>query len=237
VLDAAWDLNLLPEFTKTQRSPDPDAVDVAVRNALLATSLPSAVVEGIEELDWGGGKAIQHLIVEMWDGEDDTFDIADLTGIAACRNLKSLQLGAARVKDIAPLRGLDRLRRFELNFGTYGAVEGARTIDDLKPLIDLPALREVEIGSHYRDDPANRAVIARLQERGVKFATQEDEEARLQAQAAARKRGEAIASGLAAFKDGKYAEAVKALTPYEASLETSEGMKLQIARRKAAGGR
>ena len=109
VLDAAWEAGLLAPYRKAVASPDPDAVDTAVRNALLAIELPRAVLESIQKIDWGGGKEIQHLIVETWDGEDDIFNVTDLSGIAACRNLRTLSLVAASIADLSPLLDLPSL--------------------------------------------------------------------------------------------------------------------------------
>ena len=39
------------------------------------------MTQAVEHLGWDGGAQTQHDIWTYWDGEDKTFDIADLTGL------------------------------------------------------------------------------------------------------------------------------------------------------------
>jgi hypothetical protein len=203
VLDAAWSTGLLAPFRKTRPAPDPEAVDKPVLDALLATDLPPSVLGAVERIDWGGGKAIQHLVVEMWDGEDETFDVTDIAGIGACRNLRTLALVAA-------------------------------SLEDVSPLLDLPALRDLRIAGVYRDNAANRAVLEELQRRGIDAPTREQVAAKTLANHVARERVRDIADGLAAYGNGRYAEAAKILGPYEKELTGSDLLKLNMARKKSA---
>jgi hypothetical protein len=148
VLDAAWEAGLLPPYEKAAASPDPDAVDEAVRSALLAIELPRSVLESIREIDWGGGKVIQHLVIEMWDGEDDVFNVKDLSGIAACRNLRALSLIAASIADLSPLLDLPALASVKV---------GAQYADNARNREVLKELQKRGVSAPTREDQAARA--------------------------------------------------------------------------------
>jgi hypothetical protein len=257
VLEAAWDAKLLPVFDKDvfyrdvlgetwDANRDGEKVDERTRSALLAIPLPPDVLARIETLEWGGGEATQHFVFHSWDGEDETFDVTDLTGIGACANLRQLSLDVAALTDIAPLRELPKLEWFRLNYGgnsvvlehqgrvsvTEGPAEGE--LQDLRPLLELKALARLDIGSRYRNDDRNRGVLQELRKRGVQLETREEFAARRVAEAGAGSRKREIEKGMKAFQEKRYADAVRELESHAAHLEGSELKKLELARKLAA---
>lgn len=251
VLDTAWDQKLLLEPEKTWVAPHPRTVDRKALDMLLATELPARVLETIESFSCWCGRRVSGFIVEEWDGEDDTFEVTDLTGIVALRNLRILELFAARLTDISALRGLDRLEVFQYtpsaSVAVYSSPTSTTTVEhtptdadsagqlaDLRPLLELPALRRVSIGSKYRNDERNRGVLKELQRRGVDAPTAEELLARREAERRTEVQHETITKGLAAFAAKNYAEAAQLLGRYEDALEGSQRLKLAFARKQAA---
>src|SRR5438445_10476131 len=92
ILQATWSQKLLPSFDRDafyrdvlEEAWDAErfgyAVDARTRDAILATIPPAEVLRAVTEIDWGGRLPVQHLIYQFWDGEQDEFDITDLSGI------------------------------------------------------------------------------------------------------------------------------------------------------------
>jgi len=83
-----------------------------------------------------GGGTVYEYAWYFWDGEDDVFDVKDLSGIGLCRNLKSFSaismIGKIDVRTLLPFQRPQHLR---LSTG----------IDHIQALLDLPALKEVRV--------------------------------------------------------------------------------------------
>jgi hypothetical protein len=91
--------------------------------------------------------------------------VAALDGIAGCRNLTELEVREARIESLAPLSGLTALRSVRvlpgptkgeacLDLADLIRLQGleelhlvyAGAVRSLRPLLDLPALRDVRLG-------------------------------------------------------------------------------------------
>ncbi len=257
ILGAAWTQGLLARFDRDAFYRDVlreewrlerqgSSPDERTRAAILAVVPPVDVLRAVRKIDWGGGEEIQHVVFHYWDGEDDLFDVRDLSGIGVCEALRDLHLGCAAVVDIGPLVGLAQLESFKLNYGGYSAlVRGdevelgvprpTECIRDLRPLLDLPALAHLDIGAHFVDDARNRDVLRKLKQRGVALCTPEAARAQILADAQQSRRREDVERGLAAFKEKRHAEVVERLGPHEVTLSPSEHLKLQYSRKQIAG--
>ena len=129
-----------------------------VRALLLAIPLPDAFLSELRALSWYAGCDVQRALSPDGHGEDDTFDVDHLEHLGRLASLEALDLQLARPSlDLAPLRALPMLRRL-----TFWA-----RVESLAPLLDLPHLREVEIG--YDETDENRAFVEHLAARGVQL--------------------------------------------------------------------
>ncbi len=85
--------------------------DQAVRQTLLDIPLGPDDLAKVKELVWEGGMEIQHTIWNQWDGEDEYFDIRDLSGIDQLSKLERVDvLSCCRVDDWSPLASCATLR-------------------------------------------------------------------------------------------------------------------------------
>jgi uncharacterized protein (TIGR02996 family) len=171
LLQALRDLELLPEFDKEAFFRDVlhkeydefaaynERLDKRVLRALLATKLPDTLLAKIEQLVWDAGNDVHHDVWTNWDGEDETFDVRDLTGLEACTGLKSITfIAGSQVSDWSPVAGLPRLQQI------YASGARARS---LSPFLELPALKQLSV--RFVDSPENRAVLEKLRARGIEF--------------------------------------------------------------------
>ena len=93
---------------KTEDAYKPDS---AVRQALLDIPLGPDDLAKVKQLVWEGGMEIQHAIWNQWDGEDEYFDIRDLSGIEQLSKLERVDiLTCCRVEDWSPLEKCASLR-------------------------------------------------------------------------------------------------------------------------------
>jgi len=157
ILDALAGLGLVDLGSDAPE--DEHAPDEKIRARLLALPLWQGDLDKLTELSWEGGHTIQHAIWAQWDGEDDYYDIHDLSGIEHLVNLESVFLACTAVKDFAPLAKLPRLKRV--------VVEGEE-LADISAFLDMASLESLFL--LYQDNPKNNAEIAALQIRGVKLA-------------------------------------------------------------------
>jgi hypothetical protein len=169
LLQSLWTAGLAPPFDKEAFFRDVlkqpydfkalynNAVDDRVRKALLAEPITEAQLEQLRLIHWDGGDEIHHLIWESWDGEDETFDVHDLTGIEQCTALEQIEFTSGlSASDLTPLSSLQSLREAML----YG-----HRFDSLDPLRNLTALKKLSI--YYVDTSATRAVLDELRHKGV----------------------------------------------------------------------
>ena len=88
------------------------------------------------------GNALHAELFPHWDGEDETFDVTDLSGIEVASGLceVSLALGGfeGRVVDVSPLAKLPHLRRLELR----GLVKGLEALSRHAGALELIVLDE-----------------------------------------------------------------------------------------------
>ncbi|WP_246622819.1 DUF7256 domain-containing protein [Rhizobium laguerreae] len=127
--------------------------------------LTDELLAAVEEIEFDGGGTAYEFAWYFWDGEDDVFDVKELTGIELCRNLRSFSaismIGNVDVRALLSLRKLEYLR---LNTG----------IDHIEALLDLPRLKEVRVLDNGTYDevttpgtPARRTFDT-LKDRGVR---------------------------------------------------------------------
>jgi len=133
--------------------------DEKIRARLLALPLRQEDLDRITELGWEGGHGIQHAIWAQWDGEDDYFDIHDLTGIEQLSHLERVRFACSNVTDFAPLARLPRLRHVAFE---------RETPADISAFLDMASLESLSI--RYQDSPKNTAEATALEIRGVKLA-------------------------------------------------------------------
>ncbi len=169
VIEALREAGLLPGFDKAafyrklgedwdHTSPINDAPDPRVLDALLATELPRAALGEVTTLVWDGGNEVFADVWTYWDGEDQTFDVADLAGIEQLPALEALlMLAGSRVRDLSALAGMARLRKV--------IITGNVAVDDLTPLLDCPSLAEVDVP--FAPTATNARVVEALRARGV----------------------------------------------------------------------
>ncbi|MEN3148867.1 hypothetical protein ABCW43_16305 [Neorhizobium sp. IRAMC:178] len=138
----------------------PEALDYLVRYPLTDELLAS-----VEEIEFDGGGTVYEYAWYFWDGEDNVFDVKDLSGLELCTNLKSFSaismIGKIDVRVLAQFQKLEKLR---LSTG----------IDHIEALLELPALEEVRV---LDDDVYNevttagtstRRILEALKHRGVR---------------------------------------------------------------------
>ncbi|MBB2754626.1 UNVERIFIED_ORG: hypothetical protein GGI57_005361 [Rhizobium aethiopicum] len=128
----------------------PEALDYLVRYPLTEELLAS-----VEDIELDGGAAIYPFAWYFWGGEENAFDVKDLSGIRFCPNLKSFSVNAMIDKvDIHALVPLKKLERVEINVPS----------ENVDALLDLPALKEA---GRFRKKPAPREIFEELERRGV----------------------------------------------------------------------
>lgn len=90
-------------------------LDRKLHRAYLKQPMTHEQLAGVKKLVWGGGMHIQHSIWPDWDGECETFDIKDWSGIEALPNLRDIRVVSAMVAtDFTPLAGLPKLKTLKL---------------------------------------------------------------------------------------------------------------------------
>lgn len=135
-----------------------------VRTYLERYPLTREMLDQVDTLYFDGGNTIYSYIWKFWSGEDDSFDVASMAGIANCPNITTLDLTSmVRFVDLEALRPPLKLQHLTLGVD----------LANLPALLDMPALRGVRIYDDdiYRDvmtqgSPA-RQVMERLKARGV----------------------------------------------------------------------
>ncbi len=210
VLDGLWRSGLVPPFDireyyreKTGAKYRSNAEyayspNEEIRGLLLDTPLKREDLLTLTNLTWEGGHDVQHVIWVWWDGEDDYFDIRDLSGLEHLANLESLWLvSAGGIGDFRPLGNLAALRDVRLE----GAVLG-----DLTLFLDLPRLEVLDFHD-YRRNGDNDAAYGELKRRGVKMVYRDREEERIRFAGKIRAT-DLINRGVAAFRKGDYRTAL-----------------------------
>lgn len=127
--------------------------------------LADVLLAAVEEIEFDGGGTAYEFAWYFWDGEDDVFDVKELTGIELCRNLTSFSaISMIGNVDVRALLSLQKLEYLRLNTG----------IDHIEALLDLPRLKEVRVLDNGTYDevtttgtPARRTFDA-LKDRGVR---------------------------------------------------------------------
>lgn len=138
----------------------PEALDYLVRYALADELLGS-----VEEIEFDGGGTVYEYAWYFWDGENDVFDVKDLSGLELCANLKSFSAISMVGKiDVRTLVAFPRLQHLRLSTG----------IDHIESILDLPALKEVSVLDDYIYDEVTmvgtptRRIFETLKNRGVR---------------------------------------------------------------------
>jgi hypothetical protein len=137
VIDALVDAGALDLDFDDFEAKDEDALDPKVRRKILSTPLDAALLASLEKLAWEGGHDVQFAIWPQWDGEDDTFDVRAFDGLDLLTGCHTL---------------------------TFIACE---SVDDLRPLLGMRALKKLRLPKRKRSDAAKN-VLAALTKRGVK---------------------------------------------------------------------
>ena len=116
----------------------------------------------IERLSWAASSDMVFHIWNQYDGEDDYFQIHSLEGIGICPNLKEIFIEYQwSVTDITPLSALKKLEELTV-------FSGKITVDSLKPLLELPALKKVRLEDiRFKDQPETDEVVVQLKGKGV----------------------------------------------------------------------
>ncbi|MFC0809003.1 DUF6892 domain-containing protein [Ensifer sp. P24N7] len=121
----------------------PEALDYLKRYPLT-----DELLAAVEEIEFDGGGTAYPYAWFFWGGEDDVFDVKDLSGIELCTNLKRFSaismIGKVDVRTLVPFQ---RLEHLSLSTG----------IDHVEALLDLPALKEVRV---LDDDIYNEVATA-----------------------------------------------------------------------------
>ncbi|ULJ74180.1 DUF6892 domain-containing protein [Rhizobium gallicum] len=127
--------------------------------------LTDELLAAVEEIEFDGGETAYRFAWYFWDGEDDVFDVKDLSGIELCRNLRSFSAISMIGKvDVRTLLSFQRLENLRLNTG----------IDHIEALLDLPTLKEVKVlddGTYDEVTTAGtptRRIFDTLKDRGVR---------------------------------------------------------------------
>ena len=129
----------------------PEALDYLARFPLSDDLLAS-----VESMEFDGGATIYPFAWYFWGGEEDAFDIKDLSGIRFCPNLKSLSVISMIDKiDIRALVPLKWLEELSINVPS----------ENLEALLELPSLKEA---GRFSRDPSAEAIMRTLKQRGVR---------------------------------------------------------------------
>ncbi|MCF1450169.1 hypothetical protein FS815_25610 [Agrobacterium vitis] len=138
----------------------PEALDYLQRYPL-----SDELLSAVEELGFDGGATVYEFAWYFWDGEDDVFDVKDLSGIERCKNIKSFSAISMIGKiDVRKLTSFHKLSYLSLSTG----------IDHIDALLELPALREVRVLDNGVYDEVTkvgtpvRQVFETLKDRGVR---------------------------------------------------------------------
>jgi hypothetical protein len=142
------------ESFEAQDEPAPELEEL-----VLGLPLASDELASIEQLTLDGDRDVYTTFPSWWDFGDH-FTIHDLAGIEACTRLAGLSLGQGLVEgaSLAPLRRLPALATLSL----------CTTCDhrDLDALLDIPALKRVEIYNLHAHEPWH-GLVAKLRARGI----------------------------------------------------------------------
>ncbi|WP_245448326.1 hypothetical protein [Neorhizobium sp. T6_25] len=135
------------------------------RDYLERYPLTDELLAAVEEIEFDGGGTVYEYTWYFWDGEDNAFDVKDLSGIELCRNLKSFSaismIGEVDVRTLLPFRKLE-----SLNLSTG--------MNRIEALLDLPALKEVRVlnDEFYNEvttaGTPTRRIFEALKDRGVR---------------------------------------------------------------------
>jgi len=129
----------------------PEALDYLARFPLSDDLLAS-----VESMEFDGGATIYPFAWYFWGGEENAFNIKDLSGIRFCPNLKSLSVISMIDKiDIRALVPLKRLEELSINVPS----------ENLEALLELPSLKEA---GRFSRDPSAEAIMRTLKQRGVR---------------------------------------------------------------------
>jgi hypothetical protein len=140
----------LANYDDGEDAPDSEAVlEVAgdytfndnLAHLLLQIPITAEQLAGLHELygprDYIGDAALATYLQPQWDGEDELFDIHDLTGLEHCTALREIILGGGeKLRSLAPLSKLTELRKLKV-WGKFTSLE---------PLGGLSKLEELDIG-------------------------------------------------------------------------------------------
>lgn len=128
----------------------PEALDYLIRYPLTEELLAS-----VEDIELDGGAAIYPFAWYFWSGEENAFDVKDLSGIRFCPNLKDFSVNSMIDKvDIRALVPLKKLERVSINVPS----------ENVDALLDLPALKEA---GRFSPKPATQDIFDELGRRGV----------------------------------------------------------------------
>ncbi|WP_244511704.1 MULTISPECIES: hypothetical protein [unclassified Rhizobium] len=128
----------------------PEALDYLVRYPLTDQLLAS-----VEDIELDGGAAIYSFAWYFWGGEENAFDVTDLSGIRFCPNLKSFSVNSMIDKvDLRALVPLRKLERVDINVPS----------ENLDALLDLSALKEA---GRFRKKSGTQDIFEELERRGV----------------------------------------------------------------------
>ncbi|WP_246703617.1 MULTISPECIES: DUF6892 domain-containing protein [unclassified Rhizobium] len=128
----------------------PEALDYLVRYPLTDENLAA-----VERIEFDGSGAIYPYAWYFWGGEEDVFDIKDISGLRFCPNLKSFSVNSMIDKvDIRALVPLRKLERVSINVPS----------EHVDALLDLPSLREA---GRFPQSPAIDDTFEELERRGV----------------------------------------------------------------------
>ena len=128
-------------------------------------ALADELLGSVEEIEFDGGGTVYEYAWYFWDGENDVFDVKDLSGLELCANLKSFSAISMVGKiDVRTLVAFPRLQHLRLSTG----------IDHIESILDLPALKEVSVLDDYIYDEVTmvgtptRRIFETLKNRGVR---------------------------------------------------------------------
>ncbi|SCW76633.1 hypothetical protein SAMN02927900_04690 [Rhizobium mongolense subsp. loessense] len=108
----------------------------AAQDYLERYPLTNELLAAVQEIEFDGGGTAYPFVWYFWDGEDDVFDVKDLSGIELCRNLNRFSaISMIESVDVRSLLSCQRLEYLRLSTG----------IDHIEALLDLPALKEVRV--------------------------------------------------------------------------------------------
>ncbi|WP_244471314.1 DUF7256 domain-containing protein [Rhizobium ecuadorense] len=135
------------------------------RDYLERYPLTDDLLATVEEIEFDGGGTVYEYAWYFWDGEDDVFDVKDLSGIELCRNLKRFSaISMIGNVDVRTLVSFPKLEHLRLSTG----------IDHIEGLLDLPRLKEVRVlddGVYNEVATAGtptRRIFDTLKDRGVR---------------------------------------------------------------------